>query len=72
MQRLEEVLKNSAPTKPTQFDIFCQKKLKEFRDCVQRQISPSVPIKAKLQKLVDMIVYLHTSNCRGNYMIFFI
>jgi hypothetical protein len=65
MQWLEEILQESAPTEPTPFDVFCQKKLKEFRDCAAKQISRSVPVKAKLQKLVDMIVYLQGPNCRG-------
>jgi hypothetical protein len=68
MQWLEEVIQESTATKPTSFDTFCQKKLDEFRDCVSRQVSSSGPLKAKLQKLVDMIINLHSPGCRGNIL----
>jgi len=66
MEWLEEVLLESTAAKPTQFDIFCQKKLEEFRECVRKQIKSSDPLKPKLQKLVDMIINLHAPGCRGN------
>jgi hypothetical protein len=66
MERLEEVLTEAMPSTPTPFDIFCRKKLNEFRDCVTMQLSRTGPLKAKLQKLVDMIIYLHAPGCRGN------
>jgi hypothetical protein len=66
VKRLEDVLQESTPSKPTPFDIFCQKKLAEFRQFLAMEISRSAPIKPKLNKLVDMIVALHTPGCRGN------
>jgi hypothetical protein len=66
MQWLEEDLQQTPPTKPTPFDVFCQKKLNEFRDCVAKQISCSVSPKAKLRKLVNLILTLHGPDCRGN------
>jgi hypothetical protein len=68
MQWLEETLQESAASKPTPFDISCQKKLEEFRECVAMRLSSSAPLKAKLQKLVDMIIHLHTHDCRGNIL----
>jgi hypothetical protein len=68
MQRLEQVLEGTAPAKPTPFDVFCQKKLNEFRACVKKEISRSAPVKAKLQKLVELIISLHAPDCRGNIM----
>jgi hypothetical protein len=66
MQWLEETLQESTASKPTQFDAFCQKKLQEFREHVAIYQSRSHPLKAKLQKLIDMIIYLHAPGCRGN------
>jgi hypothetical protein len=62
----EEGLQKSMASKPTPFDTFCQKKLEEFRECVAIQMSRSGPLKAKLQKLIDMIINLHTPGSRGN------
>jgi hypothetical protein len=66
IQWLEEHLQESMASKPTSFDVFCQNKLKEFHECVTIQLSRSISLKAKLQKLVDLIINLHVSDCRGN------
>ncbi|CAF2758274.1 unnamed protein product [Rotaria sp. Silwood2] len=62
---LEEALQESMPSAPTTFDKFCQRKLEEFHEFAAIQVSFSAPVKAKLAKLVEMIVNLHTLNCRG-------
>ena len=65
MERLEQILQSSSPSKPTPFDIFCQQKLNEFRHLAKNQISSKAPAQAKLQKLVELIESLHAPNCRG-------
>ncbi|CAF1045185.1 unnamed protein product [Rotaria sordida] len=62
---LIEALEESKPSIPTTLDKFCQQKLEEFHELVAMQISCSVPIKAKLKKLIEMIICLHSSHCRG-------
>ncbi|CAF3376015.1 unnamed protein product [Rotaria socialis] len=65
IQWLIEGLKESTAGNPTQFDKFCRIKSDEFLKFVTIQISNSIEVKAKLKKLVEMIIYLHTGNCRG-------
>ena len=68
MKWLEQMLRRSTATVPTPFDEFCQKKLEEFRTNVAMTMSTEVPIKAKLNQLVGLIVRLHEPGCRGNYL----
>ncbi|CAF1411589.1 unnamed protein product [Rotaria sp. Silwood1] len=65
MKWLTEAIQESIPSIPTIFDQFCQKKLQGFLEFVAMQTSLSVAVKAKLIKLVEMIISLHTPNCRG-------
>ncbi|CAF5107256.1 unnamed protein product, partial [Rotaria sp. Silwood1] len=68
MKWLTEAIQESITSIPTIFDQFCQKKLQGFLEFVAMQTSLSVAVKAKLIKLVEMIISLHTPNCRGNIM----
>lgn len=65
MKRLEQILQGSSPSKPTSFDIFCQRKLNEFCTLAAQRISSKVPAQAKLQKLVELIDALHAPDRRG-------
>lgn len=58
-------MEESKASKPTEFDAFCQKKIREFRQFVTKLISVGAPVKAKLQKLIVMIIALHTPGSRG-------
>lgn len=65
IERLTNDVTEAAASNPTQMDTFCRKKSDEFLQYVGMEMSRSLPPKAKLIKLVEKIIDLHTPDCRG-------
>ena len=68
MKKFEEDLQESNAINPVAFDKFCQQRIEKFRQIATTQISTTNRIKLKLQKLIEMICFLHKPGCRGKFV----